>query len=269
MDFRIYRTWFAALGVVLLTALAASQSFAKEETFGYSMGGIDHLADNLSVTDFWVNGAAGQQAGNGNAGMPAPPLPVKWHPGLTVHVVWDVRDWQHDKGSTHQADVAVDPYSEDGGNLWVHFLANGTVRVVVSELGPRAAGYPGPHDPIPSKEPWNMYPPRIDWRDWNEQLLDDQIIKQRCASASDPANCAKLANGKILDDERVDARRYLPGCATITTGYGSDECKRSADQSMRAARFTRRCHEAPNLPECTSSATRKSVPQRDAGTSGQ
>ncbi|WP_321783653.1 DUF3304 domain-containing protein [Paraburkholderia sp. J94] len=253
-----------ALGAVLLLAFTAGQAFGKEETFGYSMGGIDHLADNLSVTDFWVNGAAGQQAGNGNAGVPAPPLPAKWRPGLTVHVVWDVRDWQHDKGSTHQADVSVDPYSEDGGNLWVHFLANGTVRVVVSELGPRAAGYPGPHDPIPSKEPWNMYPSRIAYSDVGEQLLDTQLIHQHCDATSNPVSCVKQAHERLLDEERVDARRYLPQCASITNGSSYDECMRRAYQSMRAARLARRCHVAPGLPDCKSSTNAKD-PQRAAG----
>jgi hypothetical protein len=263
------RTWLAALGIVLLIALTAGRAFGREETFGYSMGGVDHLADNLSVTDFWVNGVAGQQAGTGNAGMPAPSLPVKWHPGLTVHVVWDVRDWEHDKGSTHVATVAVDRYPEDGGNLWVHFLANGTVRVVVSELGPRAANYPGPHDPIPTKAPWDMYPSRIDRRDWSEQLLDDRIIKQQCAGASDPATCAKQANAKILDDERADARRSLRECASITTGNDYEECRRSAEQSMRAARSARRCSTAPGLPECKSSTNTTHTPQPGAGTSGR
>lgn len=114
-----------------------------------------------------------------------------------------------------------------------------------------------------------MYPSRGDRRDWNEQLLDDQIIKQRCASASNPANCVKLANEKILDDERVDARRYLPECATITTGYAYEECKRSADQSMRAARLARRCREAPSLPECTSLTSDKRTRQDEARTLGQ
>ncbi|CAB3803279.1 hypothetical protein LMG28688_05738 [Paraburkholderia caffeinitolerans] len=269
MTNRKLRAWRAAFGVALLAALTACQSAGKEERFGYGMGGIDHLADNLSVTDFWVNGAAGQQAGTGNAGVQAPLLPAKWRPGMTVHVVWDVRDWQHDKGSTYEADVPVEPYPEEGGALWVHFLADGTVRVVVANHGPRAPDYPGPHDPIPRKQPWYMYPARGDRRDLNEQLLDDRIIKQRCSSASDPALCEKQEDEKALDDQRADARRYLPKCASATTGYDLEECKKNARQSMRAARFARRCKAVPSLPECTPKKTTTGTPQHDAGVTGQ
>ena len=254
MTKRVHRKWFAAFAFMSLLVLNACQSFGKEEVFGHSMGGIDQLADNLSVTDFWVNGAAGFQAGSGNASVPAPALPVKWHPGLSVHVVWQVRDWEHDKGSTHEADVPVDPYTDDGGDLWVHFLADGTVRVVVSNAGPRAPSYPGPHDPIPRKRPWDMYPPRGEWRDWNEQVLDDRIIKQRCITDSDPKGCESRAEERLRDDERADARRYLPRCAPMT-GENYQACESQALQSMRAARLFRRCHAAPGLPECATQTT--------------
>ena len=141
MTKRTYRAWLAVLGFALMAVFSSAANA--------SMSGIDHLADNLSVTDFWVNGTGGFQAGQGGRSAPSPALPEKWHSGLTAHVVWDVRDWEHDKGSTHEADVPVDTYTEDGGHVWVHFLANGTVRVVVSDIGPRSPNYPGPHDPIP------------------------------------------------------------------------------------------------------------------------
>lgn len=37
--------------------------------------------------------------------------------------------------------------------------------------------------PIPEKEPWDMYPPRSDWRDWNERLLDDRAPPRSCRGA--------------------------------------------------------------------------------------
>ena len=238
---RACRAWFAALGLALMATFSPAASA--------SMGGIDHLADNLSVTDFWVNGAAGFQAGSGNAGMPGPVLPEKWHPGLTVHVVWDIRDWEHDTGSTHEADVPVEPYDEDGGTLWVHFLANGTVRAVVANMGPRSPTYPGPHDPIPRKRPWDAYPPRIDWRDWNERSEDIAIGKERCATAPNPLACTDEAWEKLLDEQRADARRNLPRCAPMTRET-YQTCKQQAWQKMRAARLARRCRLATNLPEC-------------------
>jgi hypothetical protein len=238
---RVRRSWFLAFVFAVMAVLSPAASA--------SMSGIDHLADNLSVTDFWVNGTGGFQAGQGGRSAPGPALPEKWHPGLTVHVVWDVRDWQRDKGSRHEADVPVDAYTEDG-DLWVHFLANGTVRVVVSNMGPRSPIYPGPHDPIPDKNPWDMYPPRIDWRDMDEHLADIAIAKQQCSTTSNPRRCAKEAREKLLDEQRADASVYLPRCAPITTRYAYEECERQAEESMRAARLARRCLNAPDRPEC-------------------
>jgi hypothetical protein len=242
MTERTCRTWLAVLGFALIAAISPAANA--------SMGGVDHLADNLSVTDFSVNGSAGFRAGDGGASAPSPVLPEKWHAGLTVHVVWAVRDWEHNKSSSHEADVPVDPYTEDGGDVLVHFLANGTVRVVVSDIGPRAPNYPGPHDAIPLKRPWDMYPTRVDDRDMSEQLLDDRLIKQQCANASDPKGCESHAEEKLLDEQLTDARRYLPRCAPIATAYLYDECERQARRSMSAARLARRCEVAPGLPEC-------------------
>jgi hypothetical protein len=243
MTKRISRSWLAA---IVLAAMAMVSPVASA-----SMSGIDHLADNLSVTDFWVNGTGGFQAGQGGRSAPSPVLPDKWHPGLMVHVVWHVRDWQHDRGSTYEADVPVEPYTEDGGTVWVHFLANGTVRVVVSNMGPRSPIYPGPRDPIPEKEPWDMYPPRIDWRDWNERGEDIAIGKQLCSTAPDPAACTDALWEKQIDEQRVDARRYLPRCASIKAKYDYQECETQALQSMAAARHARRCQLLPERPECT------------------
>jgi hypothetical protein len=241
MKKRILQKWIAAVGFAFVASLSPAANAA--------MGGVDHLADNLSVTDFWVNGSAGFQASDGNAGAPSPNLPEKWHAGLTAHVVWDVRDWEHDTSSTHEADVPVDPYTDDGGNVLVHFLADGTVRVVVSDLGPRAANYPGPHDPIPRKRPWDMYPPRIDWRDMSERRADIAITKQRCAVTPDPTACAKQAREKLLDEQRADARRYLPRCAPMA-GEDYEACETQAQERMRAARLARRCVAGLALPDC-------------------
>jgi hypothetical protein len=243
MSKKIWRIWLFMLGFALIGAFHARTASA-------SMGGVDHLPEYLSVSNFWINGAWGAQAGTGNAGTPGPALPYKWHPGLTVHVKWKVADW---KGSGHggdyEADVPVEPY-DIRGNLWVHFLADGSVRVVVFNGGPRTPGYPGPHDPIPDKKPWIKYPPRRDRRDLNESMTDLTIAKQRCAAESDPEACTKQAQEKQLDEQLVDARRYLSPCASADR-YTYDACIRHAEQQMQAARLARRCKVAPGLPECT------------------
>ena len=235
------RNWLIKFGFILINALTAPAAFAL-------MGGVDHLPDYLSVSDFSVNGAEGFQAGNGHAGVPGPELPEKWRPGLTVHVKWTVSNWKDNASSgTYEADVLVDPYT-GMGTVWVHFLANGTVRVVVSNYGPYAPNYPGPHDPIPQKEPWYRYPARGDSRELAERYLDYDIAEKQCAEAADPKACEINANEKSLDEQLVDARRYLPPCASVTEEVV--ECARAAEERMRAARWARRCKAKPDLAKC-------------------
>jgi hypothetical protein len=146
MKRQLRRTWLAALGLVLMALLAAHQSASGAATFGASMSGIDHLPDYLSVSNFSVNGSGGFQAGKGARSTPSPPLPDKWHPGLTVHVKWVISDWKHRGASHHQADVPVDRYTEPG-TVYVHFLADGTVRVGGHELLPVEPQVPRPARP--------------------------------------------------------------------------------------------------------------------------
>jgi hypothetical protein len=145
------RKCFFAVVFVLSTALGSAAAFA-------TMSGIDHLADYLSVSDFSVDGTGGFQAGTGAGSGPSPSLPEEWYPGLTVDVKWTVSDWKHGGGERHEANVPVEPYTEVG-DVYVHFLADGAVRVVVSNDYPWNSNYPGPHDPIPNKHPWKDYPP--------------------------------------------------------------------------------------------------------------
>ena len=152
------RNWLVTLGFVLVSALTACQSPSREATFGASLSGIDHLANYLSVSDFSVNGTGGFQAGTGARTTCCVVLPDKWHPGLTAHVTWNVSNWKDNaRSGSYEADVPVDQYAEHG-QVWLHFLENGTVRVVVSDYYPRSPDYPGPHDPIPQKQPWDDYP---------------------------------------------------------------------------------------------------------------
>ena len=164
-------------GFIVAIVLMASSASA-------SMGGIDHLPDYLSVSNFSVNRAAGFQAADGNVSVPSPSMPRKWRPGLTVHVKWTVSDWKHGGGGNYEADVPVDPYAEPG-NVYVHFLADGNVRVVVSNYYPWSPKYPGPHDPIPQKQPWNDFPQSwVDRRSVSERLknMDMQPKPQTPAS---------------------------------------------------------------------------------------
>jgi Protein of unknown function (DUF3304) len=173
MDRNAMKKYFTVvLSLVCVTLLNACHATLKEEMFGGSLTGIDHLSeDYLSVSDFSINGAGGAQAGKGGRTVCCAPMPMKWHQGMTAHVKWDVSDWKDSgHGGKYETDAPVDPYTTPG-HIYVHFLADRSVRVVVSNVGgPRSHDYPGPHDPIPNKEPWNKYPPPVDERPMSEQL---------------------------------------------------------------------------------------------------
>ena len=151
--------WLARLmSVSLLATTLMACAAGKDEGIGTGITGIDHLADHLSVQNFWVDGYNAAQAGKGGRTVCCATLPRKWRPGLKVQVRWEVVNWRDSKGACYIRDVPVEPY-EEVGQLWVHFLSDGGVRVVSSIDGPRSPSYPGPRDLIPPKHPWDQYPP--------------------------------------------------------------------------------------------------------------
>lgn len=132
-----------------------------DELVGVGLTGIDHLYDHLSVQEFSVDGASGAQAGDGARQVCCVKLPRVWHPGLTVEVRWNVTNWRDCTGQDLVNRVPVERYDQLG-QMWVHFLPNGVVRVVSSNYYPESAGRPDlkypVKDPIPDKEPWDEYP---------------------------------------------------------------------------------------------------------------
>jgi hypothetical protein len=152
---RKVRAVLLLLIVPLLVACKPSPD--KEEMGAAGLTGIDHLADHLSVQDFSMNGHGGTQAGKGGSTVCCASLPLKWRPDLTAVVRWNVTNWRDCFGENFETVVPVERY-EELGHIWVHFLSDGSVRVLSSNEGPRSQTYPGPHDVIPQKEPWDVYP---------------------------------------------------------------------------------------------------------------
>ena len=148
-------TWLAAL--LLACAMAACAADTSKDGIGVGITGIDHLDDHLSVQNFWVQNYWGGPAGKGGRTACCAILPRKWQKGMKVHVEWHVTNWRDQSSQTYERDVPVEPYDEVG-QLWVHFMRDGSVRAVSSDEGPRSPTYPGPHDVIPRKQPWADYP---------------------------------------------------------------------------------------------------------------
>ncbi len=60
--------------MIAISGLTGCQMPPKSSsTMSVGMTGIDHLADHLSVQDYWVNGQPGFQAGKGGSNT-LPPL---------------------------------------------------------------------------------------------------------------------------------------------------------------------------------------------------
>lgn len=129
----------------------------KSEKAGVSMAGVDHLAEHLSVQDYWVDGRAGFQAGRGGRVVCCARIPVKWSATAAVEVHWEVANWRDGTWSCFRRRVPLAPY-EELGNLYVHFLPDGDVKAVVSNYVPWSQVYSGPKVPITKKEPWDKYP---------------------------------------------------------------------------------------------------------------
>ncbi|NBA95430.1 DUF3304 domain-containing protein [Pseudomonas sp. R5(2019)] len=133
---------------------------SREDSVSAGLTGIDHLPDHLSVQNFSLNGTGGFQAGKGGSEVCCVSLPRSWRPDLTAVVQWNVTNWRDCGWESYERRVPVEPY-EKVGHAWVHFMGDGSVRVVSSDIGPgiRVANtdYPGPHDPIPQKHPWDVY----------------------------------------------------------------------------------------------------------------
>jgi Protein of unknown function (DUF3304) len=155
--------WFVTVAVLSVCALTACVARDKAvEQVGVTMTGLDHLAEHLSVQDFWVDGHHAHQAGKGGRQVCCASLPAQWRPGLSVRIKWGVTNWRDHVFSMHERDVSITRYA-NVGRLWVHFLADGSIQVISSDIGPGFSEpnpeYLGPQplSALPRKQPWTDY----------------------------------------------------------------------------------------------------------------
>jgi Protein of unknown function (DUF3304) len=154
----LWALWLSACLCMGLT-LQACRAQDKTESIPVTITGLDHLAEHLSIQDFWVNGTGGHQAGKGGSQVCCVSLPDKWQPNLQVKVRWGVTNWKRRVYTMYEKMVPVDTYGEVG-NVYVHFLRDGAVRVVSSNYAAWGSGgyYPGPsYDDVLKKRPWTDY----------------------------------------------------------------------------------------------------------------
>jgi len=151
--------WTCVLTMCCVVLAGCQKPPPENRMEGVTMVGIDHLPDHLSVQDYTLNGADGFQAGDGARVVCCATLPLHWYPGLTARVTWSVDNWRDCTGEVHETSAPVTRY-DHLGRVYVHFLADGSVRIVSTDLGILDPRYPGTHDAIPQKEPWKVWPPR-------------------------------------------------------------------------------------------------------------
>jgi hypothetical protein len=151
----MFRVFFVLLAALTLSACNGQ---AKEPTVGVTLTGLDHLPEHLSIQDFSVNGVSGHQAGKGGSQVCCVSLPARWRPGIRLRVAWAVTNWRDKVYSLHETEIELPRYDEVG-NLFVHFLPDGSVRALSSLAHPMSPTYAGPaYATVPRKEPWNQYP---------------------------------------------------------------------------------------------------------------
>src|SRR5574343_1314359 len=160
------RRLFNGAGLLLWLPLLGMQAGCVRaedavEPVGVTITGLDHLAEHLSIQDFWVNGTGGHQAGKGGSQVCCVSLPRHWKKGTWIKVRWAVTNWKRRVYGYHEALVEVEPYDDEIGQLWDQFLPDGAVRAVVSMYAAwgRDGYYPGPsYDTVLTrKQPWEDY----------------------------------------------------------------------------------------------------------------
>ncbi|WP_240072053.1 DUF3304 domain-containing protein [Cupriavidus taiwanensis] len=153
---------FSAL--TMLVAACGKGGEQPDDTLASSITPYNHTPDYIH--QFYVNDAWGGNSrayGGGGSFVCCVTYPGKWHEGLTAEVRWTTSS--SDPNATgaeaeetwHEAIVPIEKY-EKPGNVNVHFLPDGKVRIIISSMGSGHPDYPGPDYPVKPPdfqfEPW-------------------------------------------------------------------------------------------------------------------
>lgn len=131
-----------ALLLLLLPALVGCS--ARPASTSVAVLGYNHT--DFSIPQFLVNGGSGGSARRHSGGgmVCCVMVPEQWTPGMQVEITWttDLRTYK-------KVMVAIPEYDRIG-DLAVHFLRNGEVRVFVTNLTLGHPDYPltGPEAPL-------------------------------------------------------------------------------------------------------------------------
>ncbi|SPA55460.1 conserved exported protein of unknown function [Cupriavidus taiwanensis] len=164
---KLKRTTLMTVILAALTMMIAACSKSEgraDDMAASSITAYNHTPDYIH--QFYVNDAWGGNSfayGGGGGFVCCVTYPRKWHEGLTATVRWTTSSSDPNAtgdaavGKWHEAIVSIEKYDKPG-NVNVHFLPNGKVRIIISSKGAGHPDYPGPDYPVMPPdfhfEPW-------------------------------------------------------------------------------------------------------------------
>ncbi|WP_293936380.1 DUF3304 domain-containing protein [Iodobacter sp.] len=140
------------ISIMTIAILTACPSKEEDNTVLGRLTGLNHT--KVAIITFYVNDAWGGniRAMRGGGETTCCVVMPREYPkgGLKVNVRWNATDTLEEHW--FEKEVVVDPYPDGAGRVYVHFLPNENIRVIVSDLHPMHKQYPGPGMPGEEKE---------------------------------------------------------------------------------------------------------------------
>jgi len=124
-----------------------------------NISGYNHTAEYIH--QFYIDDAWGGNVfaySGGGSFVCCLIYPQQWKPSLQAKVRWTTSSSDPEAtgddavGKWHEAVVPIEKYNEVGTMLNVHFLPDGKVRLVVSDMSANHPDYPGPRLPNKPKD---------------------------------------------------------------------------------------------------------------------
>lgn len=144
-----YLVMFAMLLALALPGISGcTEQTAAEQEFGTALMPMDNDPSDTFVRQMYINGSyAGNVQSGGGTVLGVLSLPMRWHPGLTVHVRWERCEPYAKNCVWHELDAPVHKYEKVGGT-WLHIMpGDKEVLIIPSMIGPGHPDYPGPDFP--------------------------------------------------------------------------------------------------------------------------
>jgi len=145
----IYKTLSTVLVIAMLMGCNKEEPDMGPATAQVSA--YNHTED--FIYQFYIDGSggAGVRAYEGGGGFVCCiGYPREWRPDLSVTVRWTTsasKPKPYTGETWHEKIVPIDQYTAPGTTLNIHFLEQGNVRLIISNMGSGNPAYPGPQPP--------------------------------------------------------------------------------------------------------------------------